>query len=189
MKLRTPRTYNTIADADILMLFVPFCFVPLWRCVAWCHPPVYRREAADRSYRERLRAVDPATHPHPPKPLGLLPDFNSLHRHNEVAMARARANLRRMVTVPQVGSAHENEVLGFKRLETDRRTSPGVAGRQGASGAMSGHEVTPITTESVGSTLKFSKREEGKAPPVRFPLELLRTPRECQRCDDSLPCN
>ncbi len=63
-----------------------------------------RQEAASRAYHERLRTVDPDSRaPFPPKPLGALPDFNSLHRQWEVQMARARANIRKRITVPQVG--------------------------------------------------------------------------------------
>ncbi len=65
-----------------------------------------RQEAANRAYQERLRSVDPAVHyspngPHPAKPMGAVPDFNGLHRQWEVGMARARANIRKRITVPQ----------------------------------------------------------------------------------------
>ncbi|EFJ50766.1 hypothetical protein VOLCADRAFT_103831 [Volvox carteri f. nagariensis] len=78
---------------------------PPSQITAWfhlcCFRFAYRRKAADRAYRERLRAVDPALNPHPPKPLGAVPDFNSLHRQFEVHMAQTRANVRKRVTVPQ----------------------------------------------------------------------------------------
>ncbi|GIL70334.1 hypothetical protein Vretimale_3452 [Volvox reticuliferus] len=84
-----------------------------------------RREAADRAYRERLRAVDPALHPYPPKPLGVLPDFNTLHRQNEVQMARARANIRKRVTVPQEftlnGTTPEQQAARAQKAEERRR--------------------------------------------------------------------
>ncbi|KAG2452703.1 hypothetical protein HYH02_002935 [Chlamydomonas schloesseri] len=65
-----------------------------------------RQAAANRAYQERLRSVDPAVHyspngPHPTKPMGAVPDFNGLHRQWEVQMARARANIRKRITVPQ----------------------------------------------------------------------------------------
>lgn len=65
-----------------------------------------RQQAANRAYQERLRSVDPAVHyspnaPHPTKPMGAVPDFNGLHRQWEVQMARARANIRKRITVPQ----------------------------------------------------------------------------------------
>ncbi|GLC54736.1 hypothetical protein PLESTB_000900700 [Pleodorina starrii] len=84
-----------------------------------------RREAADRAYRERLRPVDPALHPHPSKPLGALPDFNSLHRQFEVHMARTRANIRKRVTVPQEftlnGSTLEEQAARARKAQERRQ--------------------------------------------------------------------
>lgn len=75
----------------------------LYACTRCAHHH-RRQEAASRAYQERLRTVDPDPRaPFPRKPLGALPDFNSLHRQWEVQMARARANIRKRITVPQVG--------------------------------------------------------------------------------------
>ncbi|KXZ49884.1 hypothetical protein GPECTOR_19g335 [Gonium pectorale] len=85
-----------------------------------------RREAANRAYQERLRSVDPMVHhgPHPSRPAGLVPDFNSLHRNHEVQMARARANIRKRVTVPQAQKALERRQKIILDMQVRRTPLP-----------------------------------------------------------------
>ncbi|PNW74520.1 hypothetical protein CHLRE_12g492850v5 [Chlamydomonas reinhardtii] len=88
-----------------------------------------RQQAANRAYQERLRSVDPAVHyspnaPHPTKPMGAVPDFNGLHRQWEVQMARARANIRKRITVPQefrLNGADLSEQAARDRKAEERR--------------------------------------------------------------------
>ncbi|GFR46503.1 hypothetical protein Agub_g8083 [Astrephomene gubernaculifera] len=86
-----------------------------------------RREVAKRAYQERLRTVDPAVHqgPHPSRPAGVVPDFNTMHRQFEVQMAQARANIRKMVTAPREfrlnGGTQEEQAARARKAEERRR--------------------------------------------------------------------
>jgi hypothetical protein len=68
---------------------------------------VHRRQEAQDAYSARLqetrvRTVDPVwNQKYDTKPLGAVPDFDSLHTEWERRQAAVKANNRRRVTVPQ----------------------------------------------------------------------------------------
>ncbi|PNH10404.1 hypothetical protein TSOC_002848 [Tetrabaena socialis] len=89
-------------------------------------PPPPRQEAANSAYKYRLKSVDPAVHslPHPHKPPGATPDFDTIHRQHELQMAKARAHIRKRITVPQeftLNGANRDEQTARARKAEERR--------------------------------------------------------------------
>ncbi|GAX73021.1 hypothetical protein CEUSTIGMA_g473.t1 [Chlamydomonas eustigma] len=90
-----------------------------------------RRTAADEAYKDRLqedkmRAVDPIwNQKYETKPLGMVPDFDRLHREHEMELTRIRSNTRRQITVP-----HEFKLNGSTPTEQHNRDRKALERRQ-----------------------------------------------------------